>query len=211
MFGNLRRKLNNVFQDNFNLTTTSTTNTAADNNTNSLFKFNSIINADQNKLLDNVSTKNINVNAGCHLLALNEKNWEEIHKLNEDNAIEAYEIDKLIYNLNENSKRKSIAISDLNQSLVTLPTVTTTLDTCFQMVCDIEKSTILVEQKLIEFEDLIDVLELQEHQLNHRFEMAMYKEKKLGNFFIYHILFIYLFIIFIIILFLEPFLTDMNY
>ncbi|GFT72270.1 uncharacterized protein NPIL_38601, partial [Nephila pilipes] len=39
-----------------------------------------------------------------------------------------------------------------------------------------------VEDALINLEDVIEIQELQERQLDHRFQLAMYKEKKLADF-----------------------------
>lgn len=39
-----------------------------------------------------------------------------------------------------------------------------------------------VEDALMNLEDVIEIQELQERQLDHRFQLAMYKEKKLADF-----------------------------
>lgn len=39
-----------------------------------------------------------------------------------------------------------------------------------------------VEDALVNLEDVIEIQELQERQLDHRFQLAMYKEKKLADF-----------------------------
>ncbi|XP_059618222.1 dysbindin protein homolog [Phlebotomus argentipes] len=122
----------------------------------------------------------INLYAGCDLLAINERQWSEIRDLNEQNAKKASEIDGSILELKDRTERTLTTVQDLNVTLAALPVVVTTLNGCVDVIRDVGAKCETLEKKMMELEDLLEVLELQEKQLDHRFEMAMYKEKKLG-------------------------------
>lgn len=125
--------------------------------------------------------KCIKLTAGCSYLEHKEQQWQDLHEQNELNAMMAIEIDLQIHNLKDSSAQITTNISDLNVSLLSIPSINTTLKTCTELVKQIQLDIAKVEESLYEFEDLIEVLELQEKQLNYKFEIALYKEKKLGK------------------------------
>lgn len=114
-------------------------------------------------------------------MAEQERVWKELHDNNELNASKATEIDKEIQEIRFSSQRAVTNIADLNHSLNCVPAIKQTLNRCTESIEAVHRECASVEQGLFELEDLIEVLTLQEQQLNHRFEMAMYKEKKLGK------------------------------
>lgn len=122
----------------------------------------------------------INFNAGCTLLEQNEKLWEDLHATNEINAKKAEECDVIIAKLNDSINKRCIDLSDINVSLDLIPNILQTLDNCSTAIMDINEKCIDVEKELFELEDLMEVLQLQEKQLDSKFEMAMFKERKLG-------------------------------
>lgn len=123
----------------------------------------------------------IKLTAGAEYLDSQERMWKELHDNNEVNAAKATEIDAQIQEIRECSQRAVTDITDLNHSLNCVPTIKETVRCCANIIEAVRSSGARVEQSLFELEDLIETLELQEMQLNHRFEMAVYKEKKLGT------------------------------
>lgn len=123
----------------------------------------------------------INFNAGCSVLEQNERIWEELHATNECNATKAETIDKVIVNVTDNINKQIIDLSDINVSLEAIPQLVKTIEKCSNLMLTINEKCIEVEKELYELEDLMEVLQLQEKQLDKRFEMALYKERKLGE------------------------------
>lgn len=123
----------------------------------------------------------INVNAGSKLLENNETIWEELHLLNELNSDKADKCDALISSLSESIKKRCIDLSDINVSLEIIPNIIQTIENCSTIMIEINDQCTHVENQLIQLQDLMEVLELQEKQLDRKFEMAMFKERKLGN------------------------------
>lgn len=119
--------------------------------------------------------------AGCAYLAQQEQSWREIHKGTEANAATAEQIDREIQTILSNTGNCMTQLSDLNSSLGCIPEINQQLSKCTEMVQAIAKDCQNVQQSLFELEDLLEVLELQERQLNRKFEMAMYREKKMGK------------------------------
>lgn len=124
----------------------------------------------------------INFNAGCKMLERNEKIWEELHVANESNAKKAETCDTMISTLTDSIQKRCIDLSDINVSLEIIPNIVQTIENCSTIMIEINDKCTQVENQLFELEDLMEVLELQEKQLDSKFEMAMFKERKLGSF-----------------------------
>lgn len=127
------------------------------------------------------NTKAINFNAGCALLQRNEEIWQEIHAANESNARKAAESDRLIMGIKDSITKHDIDLNDINVSLEQMPQIIRTAENCSAIVMDINQKCVEIEDQLFELEDLLEILELQEKQLDKRFEMAMFKERKFGK------------------------------
>lgn len=139
----------------------------------------------------------VDSSAGCAYLAQQEQSWREIHKGTEVNAAKAEQIDGQIKTILSNSGNCLTQLSDLNSSLSFIPEINRQLVKCTEFVQSIAKDCEKVQQSLFELEDLLEVLQLQERQLERKFEMAMYREKKMGKHNVYtsfiHHLIIYIF------------------
>lgn len=174
MFSDLKKRLNSVIQEgrnlSENLSATYIRQTSGSPDT-----------GNSSRLSTGVIPSCIKLSAGCSYLEEQELIWKELHDNNELNASKATEIDEQIRTIRETSIRSLTDVSDLNHSLNCIPSVKDTLRRCGELTKAIHGDCQRVEQSLYEYEDLIEVLALQEQQLNHRFEMAIYKEKKLGN------------------------------
>lgn len=184
MFGNIRKKLNSVIQEGLSI---------SENISSHYIKPSSPKSPQSPRTPGSVGSPAtptnlpasvppfINLYAGCDLLAINERQWTEIRDLNEQNAKKAEEIDASILEIRDRTERTLTTIQDVNVTLAALPVVVTALNNCVDVIKDVGAKCETLEKKMMELEDLLEVLELQEKQLDHRFEMAMYKEKKLGK------------------------------
>lgn len=193
MFTNFKRKLNSVIQEGINFTENVSQNLKVPSSPKFDFtNFNT-----KNETLKNTKAKipaTVNLYAGSEILQKNENDWSSIHNLNEENAEKARIIDEKIIKLKNSSDKTLTDITDLYVSLTAIPNVIKNLNNCVEMLSDISIKCQNLEKKLFDLEDLMEVLELQEKQLDKRFEMALYKEKKLGldlNTFIWEAFFIY--------------------
>lgn len=173
MFGDFRKKLNLVIQE------------GRENLSNSYIRTSS---SNENSGRQSVDTSplsnpllNVNFEAGCKLLELRENQWKEIHQLNDDNACKADEIDENIKIIKDTSTRVLIEVNDFNVMLTSLPTVSQTLKLCSELAVELGKQCRRVEKELVELEDIQDRLHLETAKRKHHLEMAVYKEKKLGN------------------------------
>lgn len=125
--------------------------------------------------------RSVNLTAGYELLGRNQSIWRNIRGLNEKNACLAAELDVRIIDAMETSEQQLTSITDLNLTLSVLPSIVDQLKTTTEMIEEINSNMSVVERKLMELEDLLDVLNLQERQLDRRFDMAMYKEHKMAD------------------------------
>nr|CAI5861683.1 unnamed protein product [Callosobruchus analis] len=117
----------------------------------------------------------INVHCGGEILHNFQKQWEDIHQLNEDNAKKASlladDIQKLAGKVD--SSKKNIAIitniisklsSDITHSLQSVKTLYSTAET--------------IESKLIELENLIDEVQFKHLKEQHSYHLEQYEKKK---------------------------------
>lgn len=188
MFQNLRKKVNAVLPDIENIYLTSTSPSVSSphrvlNHLGLLIPSPSSTLNEQSKLSTEwPNSSAVNFDAGCKLLERNEQIWEELHSNNESNAKKAETCDRLISKLSNSIQRRCVDLSDICVSLEIVPNVVKTLERCSATIIDINEKCTEVENQLYELEDLIEVLELQEKQLNSKFEMALFKERKLGKY-----------------------------
>lgn len=187
MFQNLKKKVNEVLPEIENMYLTSTTVASAASTSKVLNHLGSLIptsNSNDNMKIPSTHWANsdaINFNAGCKLLECNENIWEELHSVNESNAKKAETCDNIISKVSESIKKRCVDLSDINVSLEIIPNIVQTIESCSSIMIEINDKCSQVENQLYELQDLIEVLQLQEKQLDSKFEMAMFKERKLGE------------------------------
>ncbi|GFT95826.1 dysbindin [Trichonephila clavipes] len=126
--------------------------------------------------------KGVSPNAGANLLHYYQQQWEELHENDATNAKKAEEVDALIGNLHSYCVEHLSVIKQLNMQLAALPQLQTGIMDLMGKIGELEGLFEEVEDALINLEDVIEIQELQERQLDHRFQLAMYKEKKLADF-----------------------------
>lgn len=192
MFQNLRKKVNAVLPDIENMYLSSANIAQSTSSPNKVLNHlgllmpsssSSSISNDHTKIPSTQwqNSDAINFSAGCELLDQNEKIWEELHSANESNAKKAEQCDEIISNLTETIKKRCIDLSDINVSLEIIPNIVQTIENCSTIMIEINDKCTQVENQLFELEDLMELLQLQEKQLDSKFEMAMFKERKLGR------------------------------
>lgn len=125
---------------------------------------------------------NVNLNAGAHILSHFQSQWEELHELNEDNAKNSDELAQLIEDMYKKISSDHRNICDMSYLICNgTQNLSDSVTNCVAQIKQLSVSFERVENDLIRLENLIENLELQEKELEHRFQLALYKEKKLAN------------------------------
>lgn len=124
----------------------------------------------------------VNFNAGADLLQHYQKQWQEFHNLNDDNAKQAEEVGRLIENLQGQCQEQSSAIQQIVIQLSQVPRLQTSVSTLMNKIGELEGIFEEVEVALFNLEDVIEMQQLQEKQLDQRFQLALHKEKRLAGF-----------------------------
>ncbi|XP_063986980.1 dysbindin protein homolog [Diachasmimorpha longicaudata] len=123
----------------------------------------------------------VNYGAGADILHHFQLQWNELHELAEENATKAREVDILIGGIYERLDRQWSSINILNATLAAIPKINNDIQNLMDQIGSLEEAFEEVEAALYRLEDLNDTLELQNKQLDHRFQLALYKEKKLAE------------------------------
>ncbi|XP_054710676.1 dysbindin-A-like [Uloborus diversus] len=126
--------------------------------------------------------KEVSQNAGGSMLHHYQELWKELHESDAYNAKKAEEVDSVIGNLHSFCFDHLSVVRQLNIQLAALPQLQTSIMDLMSKIGELEGVFEEVEDALMNLEDVIETQELQERQLDHRFQLAMYKEKKLADF-----------------------------
>ncbi|KAG8239179.1 hypothetical protein J437_LFUL018997 [Ladona fulva] len=127
------------------------------------------------------NNSNVNYNAGADVLNKYQTNWSEMHQLAEENSKKAEGIDHTIKSLHESFEKQWVTIGHLCSSIVTIPQLLNGVQELMEQIGTLQVLFADVETSLLKLEDMIETQELQEKQLDHRFQLAMFKEKKLSE------------------------------
>lgn len=125
---------------------------------------------------------NVNVAAGCNLLAKYEDDWKIIHQNNEENSRSAQEVANLLTNVEAHMSQQLVVMSDLIHCLTGIPTLVQKLKDCQETVKQVQQLSEDVEKELEKLEDLCAECDLQEYMLEKQCELSKFKQKKMGNF-----------------------------
>lgn len=117
--------------------------------------------------------------AGSDLLETWQCQWEDLHILNERNAKAADRCDKLISGIKKRSKQQK---DDVTTLVNHLPKVNEGIKEVMVKLGQLESLLGDVEISLLALEDTIDAREMQEQQLDQRFQLAMYQERRKAEF-----------------------------
>ncbi|KAG6449296.1 hypothetical protein O3G_MSEX005978 [Manduca sexta] len=121
----------------------------------------------------------VNYGAGGALLEKYQEQWAELHGNADANAKAADEVDKLILELHEETKKKLKSAQDLAQSLSHLPGLTMSVAQCMDSIKNLQNSIKAVEEELVEFEDIVERSKMENWKLDHQYHLTLYKEKKM--------------------------------
>lgn len=125
---------------------------------------------------------NVNLNAGAQILNHYQQQWEEVHELNEENAKNSDILANMIEEMHKKVSNDHRSVSDISYLLSNgTQSLSESVTNCVTQLEDLNQSFESVEKDLLKLENLIEILELQERELEHRFQLALYKEKKLAN------------------------------
>lgn len=123
----------------------------------------------------------VNLNAGARILSYYQEKWEQLHELNEQNAKKASDLADTITSMHEKVSHDCRNVRDVTHLLNEgTSSILNTVENCLEQVDKLTDTIETVESDLLQLENLIENLELQEKQLEHRFQLALYKERKLG-------------------------------
>lgn len=122
------------------------------------------------------------VNAGADILHHYQSKWESIHSINEENAKKAEEVDTLIVGLHSHCQQQLASIQQLNLQVGQLPKLQQGVQELMKTIGELEGMFEEVELRLVSLEDVIETQALQEKQLDERFKLALYGEKRKGHF-----------------------------
>lgn len=124
----------------------------------------------------------VNLNAGASILSHYQKEWEQLHALNEENAKNAADLAESITKMHNKIANDNRNITDITHLLNGgTHCLSKSVENCLEQLTNLTEAFDTVEKNLLSLENLIENLELQEKQLEHRFQLAMYKERKLGE------------------------------
>ena len=117
--------------------------------------------------------------AGAELLETWQNNWEVIHLNNERNAKKADKCDKLIVSIKDRTLKQWNDIATLQTHI---PQINNGIKDIMDKLGSLESFIGDVEISLLALEDTIDAREMQEKQLDQRFQLAMYQERRKAEF-----------------------------
>ncbi|XP_066584301.1 dysbindin protein homolog [Prorops nasuta] len=125
--------------------------------------------------------RGVNYDAGADLLHRFQLEWNELHELAEENAEKAQEADILIASIYEILEKEWNHVTCLNSTLAFIPKINNDLQVLMDQIGTLQETFEEVEGAIYRLEDLNEMLELQSRQLDHRFQLALYKEKKISE------------------------------
>ena len=123
--------------------------------------------------------KKKDLEAGTELLETWQNQWEVLHLNNERNAKSANKCDKLILKIKDRSQKQWNDIATLQSHI---PQINNGIKDIMEKLGSIESMLGDVEISLLALEDTIDAREMQEKQLDQRFQLAMYQERRKAEF-----------------------------
>ncbi|KAG7199799.1 hypothetical protein KM043_000461 [Ampulex compressa] len=127
------------------------------------------------------NNRNVNYDAGADVLHRFQLQWNELHEIAEENAAKAQEADNLVASVYERLEREWNNVACLNSTLAYIPKINGAIQNLMDQIGTLQETFEEVEGAIYRLEDLNEMLDLQSKQLDHRFQLALYKEKKLSE------------------------------
>ncbi|ENN71378.1 hypothetical protein YQE_11925, partial [Dendroctonus ponderosae] len=122
----------------------------------------------------------VNTQAGAGILQHFQDQWQDIHELNEQNASNAQ---KVAVEIQQVAKRMASSQTniDLVTHLLTTSKLTSNIEQCLTQVDQLYKTCEVVEQKLLDFEVLLEDIEFEGMIKRHKALLESYKIRKQDN------------------------------
>lgn len=160
MFGNLREKLHNVVQEGLSASLRG-------------LSGNEVIAA------QSPSEHPVNYDAGADLLHKYQTEWNQLHLLAEDNAHKAEEVNEMISLLHHQMSEQWKKMDTITSCMDSMPQLVKSIENAMKDMENIKLLINDVEHQLLKLDDVVEEQELQEQMLNERFQLAVYRSKKL--------------------------------
>ncbi|KAL4131107.1 hypothetical protein QTP88_008456 [Uroleucon formosanum] len=160
MFGNLREKLHNVVQEGLSASLRG-------------LSVNEVIAA------QSPSEHPVNYDAGADLLHKYQTEWNQLHLLAEDNAHKAEEVNEMISLLHHQMSEQWKKMDTITSCMDLMPQLVKSIENAMKDMENIKLLINDVEHQLLKLDDVVEEQELQEQMLNERFQLAVYRSKKL--------------------------------
>lgn len=124
--------------------------------------------------------KQADTHTGAEILSRFQKSWTEIHQFNEENANEAL---KCAQHINDIYKKLAKSKDNIEQitSIITAQCLRDNIDKCASQVLVLCKSCEEIEKELLNFEDLIELVNLEQMKAQQMVQLQGYKIKKIGS------------------------------
>uniref|UniRef100_A0A1B6E5N0 Dysbindin n=2 Tax=Clastoptera arizonana TaxID=38151 RepID=A0A1B6E5N0_9HEMI len=123
----------------------------------------------------------VNFEAGGDLLNKYQNEWSDIHKICEENAGNAQKLDTAIGNLHKSIEKEWNSMTRLTNNLSCLPQVIQKTEEIIEDIGKFHSLLLEVEDSLIRLTDINETQQLQEKFVEGRFQLALYREKKLNQ------------------------------
>lgn len=123
----------------------------------------------------------INLNAGANILQHFQNQWEELHKLNEENAKSAENTAVMIDEISQKIKTTKENVKLLT-NLVSNSNLTENISSCLKAVKTLYETASNVEDGIVQLQQLIDEVEYQNLKSQHQYHLAQYKKRKEESF-----------------------------
>ncbi|XP_077284401.1 dystrobrevin binding protein dysbindin [Arctopsyche grandis] len=130
-------------------------------------------------MFQDIPFAHINLNTGADLLSKYQMQWKAMHEDAEQNSNTAEQIDRIMLQIHTSVKGQLDNFVQINTILGTLPQVTSLVDDCISQVKELAVMFEIAETEMIDLEDLIERTDFKRRQLEHTFQLTMYKERKL--------------------------------
>ncbi|NP_001280263.1 dysbindin protein homolog [Acyrthosiphon pisum] len=160
MFGNLREKLHNVVQEGLSASLRG-------------LSGNEVI------VAQSPSEHPVNYDAGADLLHKYQTEWNQLHLLAEDNAHKAEEVSEMISLLHHQMSEQWKKMDTITSCMDSMPQLVKSIENAMKDMENIKLLINDVEHQLLKLDDVVEEQELQEQMLNERFQLAVYRSKKL--------------------------------
>ncbi|KAF2885236.1 hypothetical protein ILUMI_20955 [Ignelater luminosus] len=129
-----------------------------------------------------IQKPSIDLNAGAEILSHFQQEWAELHELNENNARKATTLAETINNMHDKINKDYNNIIDIIHIVNGKPSLNKSIDKCAVQLQQLHESFQNTEESLINLEQIIDKIELEKKKVDHKYQLTLYKEKKLANF-----------------------------